>query len=112
MAAIIVGGIFPTLIQRFQVQPNELALETPYIEYNIEFTREAFALNRIEEQSFPAEDTPSPQDIAQNETTINNIRLWDHRCCHLRRAYSASALLPPCKALTGNSPSGAGWLGV
>jgi len=79
VAAILIGGIFPTLIQRFQVQPNELALETPYIEYNIQFTREAFALNRIEEQSFPAEDTPSPQDVAQNEATINNIRLWDHR---------------------------------
>ena len=78
-AVIIVGGIFPAIIQRFQVQPNELALETPYIKYNIEFTREAFALNRIEEQSFPAEETPSPQDIAQNEVTINNIRLWDHR---------------------------------
>jgi uncharacterized membrane protein (UPF0182 family) len=79
VAAIVVGGIFPTLIQRFQVQPNELALETPYIEYNIEFTREAFALERVEEQSFPAEETPSPQDIAQNEVTINNIRLWDPR---------------------------------
>ena len=79
VAAILIGSIFPTLIQRFQVQPNELALETPYIEYNIQFTREAFALNRIEEQSFPAEDTPSPQDVAQNEATINNIRLWDHR---------------------------------
>jgi len=79
VATIIIGGIFPSLIQRFQVQPNELALETPYINYNIDFTREAFALNRIEEQSFPAEDTPSPQDIAQNEATINNIRLWDPR---------------------------------
>jgi len=78
-ATIIIGGIFPGLIQRFQVQPNELALETPYIGYNIDFTREAFALNRIEEQPFPAEDTPSPQDVAQNEATINNIRLWDHR---------------------------------
>ena len=77
--SIIAGSAFPALIQRFQVQPNELALETPYIEYNIEFTREAFALDRIEEQSFPAEDTPSPQDIAQNEVTISNIRLWDSR---------------------------------
>ena len=79
VAAIIVGGIFPGLVQRFQVQPNELALETPYIEYNIDFTREAFALNRVEEQSFPAEETPSPEDIVQNEGTINNIRLWDSR---------------------------------
>jgi uncharacterized membrane protein (UPF0182 family) len=79
VASIIVGGIFPALLQRFQVQPNELVREGPYIEYNIEFTREAFALGRIDEQSFPAEKVPSSQDIAQNEATINNIRLWDHR---------------------------------
>jgi uncharacterized membrane protein (UPF0182 family) len=79
VAVIIVGGIFPGLVQRFQVQPNELALETPYIEYNIQFTREAFALDRVEEQSFPAEEAPSRQDVAQNEVTIDNIRLWDHR---------------------------------
>ncbi len=79
VAAIIVGGIFPALIQRFQVEPDELDRERPYIEYNIEFTREAFALNRIEEQPFPAEDMPSPQDIAQNAVTIDNIRLWDPR---------------------------------
>jgi len=76
---IVVGGIFPALVQRFQVQPNELVREEPYIEYNIRFTREAFALDRIKEQSFPAEKTPSSQDIADNEATINNIRLWDHR---------------------------------
>jgi len=79
VAGIIVGGIFPSLVQRFQVQPNELVREKPYIEYNIQFTREAFALDRVEEQSFPAEETPSRQDIAQNEVTINNVRLWDHR---------------------------------
>jgi len=79
VAAIIIGGIFPAVVQRFQVEPNELARERPYIEYNIQFTREAFALDRVEEQSFPAEEAPSPQEIAQNESTINNIRLWDHR---------------------------------
>jgi len=79
VAAIIIGGIFPAVVQRFQVEPNELARERPYIEYNIQFTREAFALDRVEEQPFPAEEAPSPQEIAQNESTINNIRLWDHR---------------------------------
>ena len=77
--AIIVGQIFPALVQRFQVEPNELAREMPYIEYNIQYTREAFALSRVEEESFPAEKSPSPQDVAQNKVTINNIRLWDHR---------------------------------
>jgi uncharacterized membrane protein (UPF0182 family) len=79
VVSIIVGGIFPSLVQRFQVQPSELAREMSYIEYNIQFTREAFALDRIEEQSFPAEEAPTPQDIAQNNVTINNIRLWDPR---------------------------------
>jgi len=51
-AAIIVGGIFPALVQRFQVQPNELARETPYIEYNIQFTREAFGLDEVEDSPF------------------------------------------------------------
>ncbi|MFC1984014.1 UPF0182 family protein [Chloroflexota bacterium] len=79
VVAIVVGGIFPAVVQRFQVQPSELTRERPYIEYNIQFTREAFALDRIEEKPFPAEEAPTPQDIAQNEATINNIRLWDPR---------------------------------
>ncbi|UCB43016.1 MAG: UPF0182 family protein [Dehalococcoidales bacterium] len=78
-AAIIIGIIFPFIVQRFQVEPNELVREAPYIEYNIEFTREAFALNRIDEQSFPAEEMPSIEEIDENQATINNIRLWDHR---------------------------------
>ncbi len=77
--AVLVGQVFPTLMQRFQVQPNELGLETPYIEYNIQATREAFALDRVDEQSFPAEPMPSRQDIYENNLTIKNIRLWDHR---------------------------------
>ncbi|MFC1957630.1 UPF0182 family protein [Chloroflexota bacterium] len=79
VTAIIVGSIFPGLMQRFQVQPNELVREMPYVEYNIQFTRKAFALDRIEEQPFLAEDAPSREDIDQNAVTINNIRLWDTR---------------------------------
>jgi uncharacterized membrane protein (UPF0182 family) len=78
-AAIIFSAIYPAMVQRFQVQPNELARERQYIEYNIEFTRRGFALDRIEEQDYPAEPAPSAGDIAANEVTINNIRLWDHR---------------------------------
>ncbi|MCD6567796.1 MAG: UPF0182 family protein [Dehalococcoidia bacterium] len=79
VVAIIAGAIVPSLMQRFQVQPSEFAMEKPYIEYNIDFTREAFALNRIEELAFPAEESPTAVDIAQNVATIDNIRLWDHR---------------------------------
>ncbi|MDD4876300.1 MAG: UPF0182 family protein, partial [Dehalococcoidales bacterium] len=77
--AIIAQLVVPGLVQRFKVQPSELALEMPYIEYNIQSTAEAYALNRIEEQDFPAEETLNLEDIIQNETTVDNIRLWDHR---------------------------------
>ncbi len=79
VAAILITGIYPALIQRFQVTPNELAKETPYIEYNIQYTREAFGLNRLEEEPFPAENMPTSQDISENDVTLSNIRLWDHR---------------------------------
>ncbi|MFC1908782.1 UPF0182 family protein [Chloroflexota bacterium] len=77
--AIVGGGIFPAIVQRFQVQPSELVREKPYIEYNIQYTDKAYALNNIEEKPFPAEEAPSRQDLAENEVTINNIRLWDSR---------------------------------
>jgi uncharacterized membrane protein (UPF0182 family) len=91
--SIVVGGIFPAVVQRFQVQPNELVREEPYIQYNIEYTRQAFALDRIEEQSFPAEPSPSAGDIAQNEVTIDNIRLWDPR--PLKDTYNKRQSLRP-----------------
>jgi len=93
VVAIVVGVIFPVVVQRFQVQPSELARETPYIEYNIQFTREAFALNRVEEQPFPAEEIPTPQDITQNEATISNVRLWDSR--PLKNTYNQLQSLRP-----------------
>ncbi len=77
--AIIFGSIYPAIVQRFQVEPSELAKETPYIKNNIQFTRLAFGLDQIEERAIPVELAPSEQDIAQNSATINNIRLWDYR---------------------------------
>ena len=78
-SAIIFGSIYPAIVQRFQVEPNELARETPYIKPNIQLTRLAFGLDQIEEKDIPIEVAPSEQDIARNSATINNIRLWDYR---------------------------------
>lgn len=83
--AVLVGanvlglGIYPTLLQRFRVVPNELAAERPYIEQNIKYTRMAYGLDRIQEQEFPAEETLRAEDLQRNDPTIKNIRLWDHR---------------------------------
>jgi uncharacterized protein len=71
--------LLPTLFQRFVVQPNELALETPYLRNNIEFTRKAYRLDTIQETSYPALSDLTSEVIARNEDTIQNIRLWDWR---------------------------------
>jgi len=76
---VIVGVIYPAIVQRFQVNPSERARESEYIAYNIEFTREAFALDRIEEQQFPADEELTLEALTANPATMNNIRLWDNR---------------------------------
>ena len=72
-------GVYPTLLQRLRVVPNELAAERPYIEQNVKHTRMAYGLDRIQEQEFPAEESLRAEDLQRNDPTIKNIRLWDHR---------------------------------
>ena len=61
----------------FVVKPNELVREKPYIIYNIDLTRQAYGLNRISQREFPAETTVEAADPANNQATLQNIRLWD-----------------------------------
>jgi hypothetical protein len=81
LALVWVGGlgIYPALLQTYRVKPNELAFERPFIEHNIRMTRQAYGLDRIEEKEFPADETLDGRALARNETTVKNIRLWDHR---------------------------------
>src|SRR5207245_1455192 len=51
----------------------------PFIEHNIRMTRKAYGLDRIVEQSFPADETLDARALERNAPTIENIRLWDHR---------------------------------
>jgi uncharacterized membrane protein (UPF0182 family) len=75
--AILGGGVYPTLIQKFQVVPNEIVKERPYIDLNIKYTRMAYGLDNIQEQEFPAEERLTAADLRANDATIKNIRLWD-----------------------------------
>jgi hypothetical protein len=80
VAATVVGqGVYPALLQRIRVVPNEIAVETPYILHNIRLTRLAYGLDKVREVEFPAEETLRWEDLQRNRLTIDNIRLWDHR---------------------------------
>ncbi|MEE8442511.1 MAG: UPF0182 family protein [Dehalococcoidia bacterium] len=79
LSAIVVSNLYPSFVQRFTVEPNELEREKPYIARNIEFTTMAFNLADIEQHSYSAREEVSKEDIAANLETINNVRLWDPR---------------------------------
>lgn len=72
-------GLVPNLVQTFRVSPNELNLEKPYIENNIEFTRIAYGLDDVQVQDFRADQKVSREIIDRSEQTVENIRILDWR---------------------------------
>jgi uncharacterized membrane protein (UPF0182 family) len=81
IAAVVAAFIAPRgrWLAAAVVKPNQLVREQPYITHNIEFTRQAYGLNRIAQRPFPAETTVESADAANNQATLQNIRLWDWR---------------------------------
>jgi uncharacterized protein len=76
---LMAGVLAPFYVTTFVVRPNELVRERPYIRNNIEATRKAFALDRIEEIPFEPRLTNAVFDPSAHPDTIDNIRLWDWR---------------------------------
>jgi len=70
-------GVVGWYVSSFVVKPNELVREQPYIANNIEMTRQAYGLDRFLQREFPAETTVDATDPANNQATLQNIRLWD-----------------------------------
>src|SRR5438309_335510 len=81
-AAWILGSIFvaayPAFVQRVTVVPAELTQESPYIQREIQFTRQAYGVGNVQVQSFGGAQPVTPQALAADQATINNLRLWDN----------------------------------
>lgn len=77
-AAALLSSVYPVLLQKFVVAPNELGRETPQIEHNIRATLHAYGLQQVEERNLSGDKSLSRQDIQDNAATIQSIRLWDH----------------------------------
>ncbi|CAN5886921.1 UPF0182 family protein [soil metagenome] len=77
VAAVVLAGIYPAIVQRLQVDPQELPREQPFIERNLELTRFGFKIDNVTFEDFPANDELSDTVIAENSTTLQSIRLWD-----------------------------------
>ncbi len=74
---LVVLGIIPALVQAYIVQPNELALERPFLEHNIALTRRAYQLDRVEERPFGAVNDLTLATASRDSDTLKNVRLWD-----------------------------------
>jgi uncharacterized membrane protein (UPF0182 family) len=77
LTSIVAGALVPAFVQRFQVEPQELQREREYIERNIEFTRMAYGLDRVQTRPFPADPTVTGEEVETAQSTIENIRLWN-----------------------------------
>ena len=73
------GAVYSTILQRFVVTPNEQTRESPFIQHNIDATRRAFALDRVETRDLSGDALLTRDDIGRNGATIENVRLWDHQ---------------------------------
>jgi len=73
----LIGSFYPATVQNYTVQPNELALEQPYIEHNIRLTRYAYGLQDVQEIDYPVTGTLTAGQLAANADILDNVRLWD-----------------------------------
>ena len=77
VASIVLQGVYPAVVQRVRVDPQELAREREFIERNLEATRRAFGLDEVVRQPFAIRNDLDEQDVIDNDVTLRNVRLWD-----------------------------------
>ena len=79
LVSVVAGVAYPAFIQRFRVEPEESSKEAPYIQHNIEATRDALGLTNIKTQAFDytQDVNATTQAIDDNPGTIRNVRLLD-----------------------------------
>jgi hypothetical protein len=75
------NALIPSVVLSLRVKPNEITLEKPFIEHNIDFTQRAYGIDtgNIEQTEYRVGKNITPEIIRQNPKTIDNIRLWDPR---------------------------------
>src|ERR1019366_1761786 len=75
--ALVIGVLYPTILQTVKVSPAQGSLEGPYIQRNIIATRSAFGLDGVTYHSFAGSPTISKTQVKAATATLDNIRLWD-----------------------------------
>ncbi|MGB2737215.1 MAG: UPF0182 family protein, partial [Candidatus Nanopelagicales bacterium] len=77
VSALVIGGIYPAIVQQFQVRPSELTKEAPSIQNNINATRTAYGLNDVQVSEYNASNEPNKGTLQKQVGTLDNVRLVD-----------------------------------
>lgn len=77
LSAILIGGLYPAIVQKFQVQPNEAAKEAPYIQKNIDATREAYGIGDSKVTPYPGTTSANKDTLRAAADTTASVRLLD-----------------------------------
>jgi uncharacterized membrane protein (UPF0182 family) len=76
-ASVLIAGVYPGAIQQFQVKPSESSKEAPFIQRNIDSTRDAYGIADVDMKDYQATVSTNSGQLANDAATIANIRLMD-----------------------------------
>jgi hypothetical protein len=77
LSALVIGGIYPAIVQRFQVEPNAQSLEAEFIQRNIDATLFAYGLDEIETTQYNAATEAEADALRADAEITAQIRLLD-----------------------------------
>ncbi len=77
LSALVIGGVYPAIVQNFQVDPNAQEYEAPYIQRDIDATRYAYGIDDIDVRQYAAKTEADPDALRADADTTAQIRLLD-----------------------------------
>ncbi|MER5780798.1 UPF0182 family protein [Streptomyces mobaraensis] len=81
LSAILIGGLYPAIVQKFQVSPNEQTKEAPYIAKNIKATRAAYGIDDTKvDDRYPGKSDAGGKDkdrLREMANSTASLRLLD-----------------------------------
>ncbi|MGW3952193.1 UPF0182 family membrane protein [Streptomyces sp. NPDC004752] len=78
LSAILIGGLYPAIVQKFQVQPNEQAKEAPYVQKNLKATREAYGIDDTKVTEYEGKSTTTDKTKLRDDVnSAASIRIMD-----------------------------------
>ncbi|OLE20832.1 MAG: hypothetical protein AUG49_23535 [Catenulispora sp. 13_1_20CM_3_70_7] len=77
LASVVIGGVYPLIVQQLQVNPSQATKEAPYIQKNIDATRAAYGLDGVEVTPYDAKTDVSQNQLTADAQTVTQIRLMD-----------------------------------